>query len=115
MSIEAFGNQHVLSPRQRALGELLDLSEQILSFAQLGDWGSAVKLQRYRRTGMDQFFAQTCPPSESADIARVIERILELDAQVSDILYNYRNKLVQESGAGTRSIRQLDSYLSNSV
>ncbi len=114
VGIEAFRNRDLMSVRQRELKELLDLSEQILSFAQLGDWTSAVKLQCYRRAGMDAFFAQPCPPADSAEVASVIEHILDIDRQVSDFLYGYRNQLLEESGVASRNMRQLDNYLSNS-
>lgn len=114
VGVEAFRNRDVMSVRQRQLKDLLDLSEQILSFAQLGDWASAVKLQSYRRAGMDAYFAQACPPADSAEVASVIQYILEIDSQVSDFLYGYRNQLLEESGMASRNMRQLDSYLSNS-
>lgn len=115
MGIETFRHSEGLSSRQRELSALLDLSEQILSFAELGDWGSAVKLQRHRRLSMDAFFAEPCAPSESAEVARVIRDILSIDHQVSDILYNFRHRLAKESGAESRGMRQVDTYLSNSL
>jgi hypothetical protein len=115
VSIMNFRYQDVMSPRQRELKSLLDLSEQVLSFAELGDWGSAVKLQRHRRASMEEFFAQGCSAGESEQVASVIKYILDIDQQVSDVLYGYRNKLVQESGLASRNIRQLDNYISNSL
>lgn len=115
MGIETFRHVDGLSTRQRELSSLVDLSEQILSFAELGDWGSAVKLQRHRRLSMDAFFAQPCAPSESAEVSRVIRDILDIDHKVSDLLYSYRNRLVRESGTASRGMRQVDTYLSNSL
>lgn len=101
--------------RGKQLDELLDLSEQILSFAQLGDWGSAVKLQQYRREGMERFFAEPCLAGETTAVADAIREILDIDSRVSDILYGSRSKLMEESNRTSRGMRQLDSYLTHSV
>lgn len=103
-----------LSARQRNLQKLMSLTEYIQELAEANDWVAALNEQRQRRVLMDEFFAITCTPAESSDVAKVIENILAVDQSVSEMLYRQRGTMAQEASQSCKNIRNVDRYLSNS-
>ncbi|CAA0090795.1 Uncharacterised protein [Zhongshania aliphaticivorans] len=103
-----------LSERQQSLQALMSLTVHIRELAESNDWVAALEEQRRRRIMMDDFFAMPCTPMESGNVASVIEGILAIDQEVSDMLYRQRGTMRQEANQSRKNIRNVDRYLSNS-
>ena len=115
MSIEILRNAEVLGTRERELRDILLMSENIQHLAESNDWAEAVAQQYRRRALMDIFFAKDCAPSESQQVAEVIEAILNIDQQVTDILYLQRSSMLTDANLSRKNVRNVDAYLSHSV
>ncbi len=104
----------LLSPRQQALRDLLLMSETILGCAQQEQWLDALPLQQQRRRAMTEFFEQACSDSEAELVAAVIEAILAVDAQVSELLHSQRSSLLDQGAARRRNTTHLNRYIQHS-
>lgn len=102
-----------LTARQQGLQALLVLTEQIRELAEQDDWAAALNEQRRRRAMMDEFFAMPCSPAESSAVASAIETMLNVDKEVTSMLYRQRGTLSQQANQSCRNIRNVDRYLSN--
>ncbi len=115
MSIEMLRNSDVLGARQRELRDILLMSEHIQHLAENNDWAEAVAEQLRRRALMDVFFAKECAPSESQQVAEVIEAILAIDQQVAEVLYQQRSAMLTDANQSRKNVRNVDAYLSHSL
>lgn len=115
MSIEILRNAEVLGARERELRDILLISENIQHLAENNDWAEAVAQQYRRRALMDLFFANDCSPSESQQVAEVIEAILNIDQQVTNVLYQQRSSMLTAANQSRQNVRNVDAYLSHSL
>ncbi|WP_373091318.1 flagellar protein FliT [Zhongshania sp.] len=115
MSIEILRNAEVLGARERELRDILLMSENIQHLAENNDWAEAVAEQYRRRALMDAFFAKDCAPSESQQVAEVIEAVLNIDQQVTNVLYQQRSSMLTDANQSRQNVRNVGTYLSCSV
>lgn len=115
MSIEILRNAEVLGARERELRDILLMSENIQHLAENNDWAEAVAEQYRRRALMDAFFAKDCAPSESQQVAEVIEAVLNIDQQVTNVLYQQRSSMLTDANQSRQNVRNVGAYLSCSV
>ncbi len=109
-----FPPREARSPRQQQLAELYAFSEEILALGERGEWRQALATQRRRRVNMDAFFSTPTSLEDSQLVREVIEAILELDRQISQMLYQQRGELVEEMGYARQNQRNLGEYVNNS-
>ncbi|MDF1690904.1 MAG: flagellar protein FliT [Zhongshania sp.] len=115
MNIDMLRNSEVLGARQRQLRDILLISESIQELANNNDWAEAVAQQTRRRALMDVFFSQECSPSESQQVAEVIEAILVIDQNVADVLYRQRSAMLTDANQSRQNVRNVDAYLTHSL
>ncbi len=115
MNIDMLRSSEVLGARQRQLRDILLMSESIQQLADNNDWAEAVAQQIDRRALMDLFFAQACSPSESQQVAEVIEAVLEIDQKVADVLYGQRSAMLIDANQSRQNVRNVDAYLNHSL
>ena len=111
--IDALCHADLLSHRHQQLRELLVMTESILPLAQQGEWNDALSRQRDRRLAMEAFFEQPCSADEAPLVAKVIERILSIDDQVTAALADKRNAMANHQLKQRRQAQNVGSYLSN--
>lgn len=103
-----------MSPaRQRAVDELVELSESILRLCESGEWKQALEEQRRRRGLLDRFFATPCLDTESTSVAAMIEILLETDHRVSELLYRHRGEMLESAQSERRNAGNVGHYLAN--
>lgn len=104
----------LMSPtRQRAISELVALSDEIRESCEAGQWKEALERQRHRRVLLDNFFATPCTESESAGVAAMIESLLETDQLVSNLLYKHRGEMLESAQSERRAAGNVNRYLEN--
>lgn len=100
--------------REAELNCLVAMSRDILRLAKEGDWAAALELQRRRRERLEFFFEKSPHADEADTVARAIQAILDIDSQLSDIVYAGRRSLMEETGRSRREHLAARAYLAHS-
>ncbi|HID44914.1 MAG TPA: flagellar protein FliT [Chromatiaceae bacterium] len=105
-----------ISPeRGQALDALLDASLEMLRLAESREWLEVIQSGVMRKHMIDEFFATPVVASEENDTARVLRRIIQINAEIEELALQSRGGVGDDIGAIQQGRRAVTAYAENTA
>lgn len=100
-----------MSPsRHQLLDDALDMSRQMASLGDAGDWEAVIALEPQRRTLLEQAFATHAPVDEF--VTERVQAILDLDKRLMAQSVAARDSIAEELGRTSKGRKAASAYQS---
>ena len=100
------------------LTQLLDISQQMLSSAETGDWECLPEQEIERKKVMEHFFSsddflQDSSPQQSNQVSQVINKVLDINAQIETLAEQEKRGINQQLLGMKQKQNAHSAYLKN--
>lgn len=99
--------------RKQQLDDLLDCSRNLLVLAKAGDWGAVRDLQQRFQELAEGLFSSPVTPAESAAVAAVIRKVIQVNGQVSELGLLAQRACLDELGLHRQRRQAVREYSAN--
>lgn len=96
--------------RHHLLNEALEMSRQMASLGDVGDWDAVIELEPARRSLLEQAFATHAPADEV--VADRVRAILDLDKQLMARSIEARDRIADELSHSNKARKANNAYQS---
>lgn len=97
------------------LNKLMDLTRQVQSLVEAGDWSEAAALEHSRKPLVEAFLSSSPSQSEMARAGEVFEKVVAIDARMLARIGNQRQEALLEMREERGASEAARAYLAHAV
>lgn len=95
----------------KELEHLLDLTREVQTLAESGDWSGAARLDAQRKTLLESFLSRRRDAAASRAVAEALRTVIELNDATISALDARRSVMLGEAGRALSAGRAIRAYL----